>query len=74
VFGAAVFGAADLALSCFGAKLFWRWTVLTLDCFCANAYLLDYHHAHIVASRTMFFPSLHGLSEEATNGMHVHLS
>jgi len=22
----------------------------------------------------MFFPSLHGLSEEATNGVHVHLS
>jgi len=44
-----------LVLSCFGAGLFCRWAV----------YLLDFYHTYVVASRTIFFSSLHGLFEEA---------
>jgi len=47
------FGPGDLALSCFGAELFWPWAVLAQGRFGASAHLLEYYHAHVVASRTV---------------------
>jgi len=42
-----------------GKGTLWRQAILVLGCFGASGYLLDYYHAHVIAS-TMFFPSLHG--------------
>jgi len=64
VLATTVIGAGDLALSCFGAELFWRRAVLALGglglgCFGTSAYLLDCYYQGCSTKKEVWECRLH---------------